>query len=334
MALNLKEFISTLEVKAPLSSDNLIIFPLVCPQQAPSPTGEPFSYLLLEEALASSSFEIGEVNEAGDVNTVVITNLTGLPVLILDGEEILGAKQNRMVNATTLVAAGLKTHVPVSCVERGRWRFVSEKFDRSGSFGYSTLRRQKSEQVYFSLCANQTYSADQGAIWNEIDRKQATMGSRSDTDALHDVYDNLEDEIAIIVSTLKSTPGQCGHLVFINNRFACLDLFDQPDTLQKLWPKLVKSYAVEGLEAKREKADSGQPDPAAILSAIADSDCIAYPSVGLGRDLRLTGGGIIGAGLAVDDRIVHLSIFEKVEEGSDTNQGRIFRPAYRRRNLD
>lgn len=39
-------------------------------------------------------------------------------VLILDGEEILGAKQNRMVNATILIAAHTKVKVPVSCVER------------------------------------------------------------------------------------------------------------------------------------------------------------------------------------------------------------------------
>ena len=92
MTLNLKEFISTLEVGAPLLSDNLAIYPLACPQQAPSKAAEPFTYLLLEEALTCGNFEIGEVNEEGDVNTVVITNMTGLPVLILDGEEILGAK--------------------------------------------------------------------------------------------------------------------------------------------------------------------------------------------------------------------------------------------------
>ena len=330
MALNLKDYISGLGVGEPLSCDNLTVFPLACPQ---TPEEEPFSYLLLEEALNLHTFEIGEVSEAGDVNAVIITNMTGVPVLILDGEEILGAKQNRMVNATTLVDAGKKTKVPVSCVERGRWRYSSEKFDRSGSFGYSTLRRQKSEQVFCSLQANRSYAADQGAIWEEIDRKQASAGSRSATDALHDLYDNLDDEIGKIVENLEAAEDQCGHIVFINNRFACLDLFDQPATLHKLWPKLVKSYAVEALEAKSKKAASSEPEPAAVLSAAANSDCIAFPSVGLGRDLRLTGSGIIGAGLALDDRVIHLSVFERGRDEGENSRGRIYRPSQRRRNL-
>ena len=40
--------------------------------------------------------------------------MTDRPVFILDGEEITEAKQNRMVNATILVAAERKTAVPVS----------------------------------------------------------------------------------------------------------------------------------------------------------------------------------------------------------------------------
>jgi hypothetical protein len=37
-------------------------------------------------------------------------------VLILDGEELVGTKQNRIVNTTILVAAGCEIVIPVSCV--------------------------------------------------------------------------------------------------------------------------------------------------------------------------------------------------------------------------
>ncbi len=143
-----------------------------------------FPYLLLEEALEMGHIEVKELTQEGDVNTIIITNNAAEPVLILYGEEILGAKQNRMVNATILLYPQKKTEVPVSCVERGRWRYSSPVFDKAGNFGYNTLRRQKAEQVSHSLKYSQSYAADQGAIWQEIDRKQASMGTSSPTDAL------------------------------------------------------------------------------------------------------------------------------------------------------
>ena len=42
-------------------------------------------------------------------------------VLLYDGEELVGAKQNRILNVTVLVGAGATLPIPVSCVEQGRW---------------------------------------------------------------------------------------------------------------------------------------------------------------------------------------------------------------------
>ncbi len=329
MALNLKQYISGIKAAEPLSAENLTIFPLTFEKEE----AKPFSYLLLDEALQAGRFDIGEISDAGNVNTVMVSNRSGQPVLILDGEEIVGAKQNRMVNASMLIPGDTELEIPVSCVERGRWHLNTAKFSRSATFGYSTLRRQKAEQVAYSLRENQCFAADQGAIWNEIDRKQASSGIHSETDALHDLYVNMDDKINDITAQLKVAENQYGCLVFINNRFACLDLFDQPQTLSKLWTKLVKSYAVEALEAKNDKKASARPDPDKIIEAVANSDCIAYPSVGLGRDLRLTGTNIIGAGLALDERIIHLSVFEKDPHEQNEVNSRISRPTHRRRNL-
>jgi len=47
-------------------------------------------------------------------------------VLFVEGQELRGAKQNRVLNASVLIAAHTKTVIPVSCVEQGRWRYVSK----------------------------------------------------------------------------------------------------------------------------------------------------------------------------------------------------------------
>ena len=85
-------------------------------------------YLVLDEALASGLVEITEVSEQGSVPELKFINRGPKPVLIVDGEELLGAKQNRIVNLTILVAANSELTIPVSCVEAGRWRSRSRAF--------------------------------------------------------------------------------------------------------------------------------------------------------------------------------------------------------------
>jgi hypothetical protein len=115
MTVTINNFSAQIEVGQSQTSGKLTLYHLFT-AAAKEGEGPPRSYLLLADALDSGTFQIGEISESGSVNTVLITNMTGQPVLFLDGEEILGAKQNRMVNATILVAAGKQTAIPVSCV--------------------------------------------------------------------------------------------------------------------------------------------------------------------------------------------------------------------------
>jgi len=45
------------------------------------------------------------------------------PILLLDGEELVGAKQNRVLNTTILLREKAETNIQVSCVEQGRWSY-------------------------------------------------------------------------------------------------------------------------------------------------------------------------------------------------------------------
>lgn len=328
MAATLKNLAAQVEVREPVSSGRLTLYPLFEIDASTEPRS--INYLLLEEALDSGLLEIGEVCESGDVNTVVINNMTGKPVLIIDGEEILGAKQNRMVNATILVAAAQKVEIPVSCVERGRWNYTSEKFSKSDTIAYSSLRRQKAAQVSMNLAAEQGFASDQGAIWAEIDRTQEHMRTNAPTGALHETYRQKDEELNHMVEDLQLYPGQVGIAAYISNRFICLDLFDKAATLEKLWPRLLRSYALDALASTDSRLDAPLPEAAEVIGKIDNSTYLTYPSVGLGLDLRFSSPDIIGAGLVADDQLVHLSVFSAAE--SD-RQGGISSPRRRKRNL-
>src|SRR5262245_51902255 len=67
-----------------------------------------FIYRVLDDALATGQFHVTEVSDGGVVPRLLVLNETDSPVLLLDGEELVGAKQNRVVNLSLMVAARSK----------------------------------------------------------------------------------------------------------------------------------------------------------------------------------------------------------------------------------
>ncbi|MFQ6107780.1 MAG: ARPP-1 family domain-containing protein [Thermoplasmata archaeon] len=123
-------------------------------------------YVLLSDALESGQVEITEVSEGGAVPVVRVTNRDSKPVLMIDGEELVGCKQNRMLNSTILVPARSTIDVPVSCIERSRWNYTSGRF-RNGVMPPTTLLGMKAKQVASELRARGAHDSDQSAgEWN------------------------------------------------------------------------------------------------------------------------------------------------------------------------
>ncbi len=111
-----RELLNTLTIGQPTHHHNLTFFPLLWPE-----THKP-SYTLLSTAIERGEAVVEEINESGSVPNLGVTNRCKRPLLIPEGEILIGAKQNRVINVTVLVAAGGKFVLPVSCVEAGRWR--------------------------------------------------------------------------------------------------------------------------------------------------------------------------------------------------------------------
>ena len=91
---NLASRISIGEVQA---FRNLAVVPLL------DPSREPAGYLALDEALRLGQTEITEISDAGSVPQLELRNRGPEEVFLLDGEELIGAKQNRILNLSILV---------------------------------------------------------------------------------------------------------------------------------------------------------------------------------------------------------------------------------------
>ena len=95
----IESYLEQVKVGRKQSYKNLAMFPLLSTYSAP------LDYLILDEALAEGLIEVVEVDEGGSVPELKVINKTPKMSLILDGEELVGAKQNRIVNTTILIQA-------------------------------------------------------------------------------------------------------------------------------------------------------------------------------------------------------------------------------------
>jgi hypothetical protein len=118
---------------------------------------------IFQYSCLSISFFVTEVNDHGAVPHLKPHNKSPPMVLILDGGELVGAKQNRIVNTTILIAGNATVVIPVSCVEQGRWAYNTPQFYSQERIMPSRMRARKSEQIHRSVRAHGEYQADQSA---------------------------------------------------------------------------------------------------------------------------------------------------------------------------
>jgi hypothetical protein len=281
-------------------------------------------YLTLDEALAERSVHIVEVSEGGHVPELKIVNEGERAVLLLDGEELLGAKQNRVINLTMMAPAHQTCVIPVSCVESGRWRRVSPGFAAAPRAQFAEGRAARMRQVTSSMLTSGSRTSDQRDVWNLIADKSARLGAVSDTSAMSAMFDAYRAPVEEFVAAFTPAEGQVGGVFFVNGRAAGLELFDAPRTWRTLAPKLLRSYALDALD---EPGDPVQSDPAAeattLINALTSSQTSTFPAVGEGEDVRFNGAGVLGAALVVCGKAIHVSAFSMKWTGeSNTKKGR------------
>jgi len=287
-----------------LEFENLTVFPLV-DDGLRRPT-----YLTLDEAIAGGLVEIGEVSEGGSVPHIQVRNKAQQPVLLVDGEELVGAKQNRIVNLTIMVPALQTLVIPVSCVEAGRWRHDATGFAAAPRAQYAKARGEKMRDVTASLSREGSRHADQRAIWEDIAAKSLRLQAASETGAMSAIFERHAAPIEAYANAITAVDRQVGAVFAIGGTVMGLDLFDSAETLRKVLPKIVRSYAADAIEGgRREVRWPSDSRVAAFLEAVSAAETRSFPAVGAGVDVRFESSHVTGGALAVDDALVHLAAF-------------------------
>lgn len=279
----------------------------------------PMDCITLDEALFRGDFEVTEISDAGRVPELRVANDGDTRVLLMDGEELVGAKQNRIVNLTILVPARATVVIPVSCVEAGRWHRQSRGFAASRYAQYPRARAYKVAQVTQSLASVGVPRSDQQWIWNDIALKSARLSASSRTAAMSSIFDTHQRSIDAHMKAFPRATGQCGAVFLIDRVPVGLELFDSEAIFTSLFPKVLRSYALDAIDTPRASvsAEVGADDVKSValnfirtVAAAAETKSQPFPTVGLGQTVRVTDDHLAAAALVAEERVVHLAAFE------------------------
>jgi len=303
--VDLKPFLDGLELGPPAHHRNLTLIPLLAREKAALEKAGKVP-VLLSEALAAGRARVEEVSEGGSVASLAVVNAGAEPILVPEGEILVGAKQNRVVNLTVLVAPGGRFVLPVSCVERGRWSYLSRHF-AAGAWASPRVRRRKHEAL-FAERAGARVSA-QSVVWAAVDEELTAHAVASPTASFVDGFEAARRRNGAYRRRLKLPAGACGVIAGKGEQVLGIDLFAAPESLAALWERLSEAYFAEAA-VEEESAPPTPPEKAReFLAAVAGAARRDPERPGLGEGFDVSSPALAGSGLLWEGTLCHLAAF-------------------------
>ncbi|MCO5316696.1 MAG: hypothetical protein M9938_11135 [Solirubrobacterales bacterium] len=323
---------SSLTVGEPSSSGPLTVLPVF--------GSEPRQEYISLKAAIGRGLTVKELTGGASVRDLVIDNPGRSAVLVFEGEEVLGAQQNRTFDTSVLIAAGSRQVVPVSCVEAGRWDGSrhGEMFSSAPQAAHPELRRDKVRQSSRSRSAGGETRADQSAVWQHVAKRSMELGVASPTGSLNDAYESRRDRLREIVAGIDPAEGQIGMIAVAGGEVSAFDLVSRPEVMADLHGALLQGYAFDALVAGESGAELDADAAGEFLTRTLATRILERDGVGLGRDFRFESPDLVGAGLVTGEELVQLSAFPAAAEsqtgagqGTHAPRTRIRRPSRRRK---
>jgi hypothetical protein len=265
----------------------------------------------INELLETKEIEISEVSTSGNVNSIIVDNMSKFYLFLMDGDILRGAKQNRILNTTVLVAPEKKLEIPVSCVERGRWSNRSFRFDKSDHTVSPDFRAIKSSLVNDNFKKNKKHYADQAHIWAKIENDLYHKKLQSETRDYESIY--LNDK-KLFKNQFPLSQDANGIAVFYGNSLLNADIFGNESLYQKYFDRILDAASVYldktikfSPSDEQIAVDNFYKDMYFAEESIVDSG----NGVGEGIEKRFENKNTCGFELTYNNCLIHYTLFNK-----------------------
>lgn len=277
------------------------------------PENNKIDLMSLEIGLDLGLVEISEINEGGNVGEVKVINKAVTPLLLLDGEEIIGSKQNRIVNTTIIIPAKSEKNIPVSCTEAGRWKYNTTKFHYSNHMATSRVRRDKLNSVSNSLRTSKSFRSNQSEVWKNIEKTERDLRLNNQTSALHDSYTKKSSDIDKYKKSFRLHDNQNGLIVYINGKLVGFEIIYNSGRYKEYHNKLIESYILDAITKQNEEYTNVDFNKDNFTNIIKELKYEKFDSVGLGYDYRLENDDLTGSAMVYENNLINASFFNKIE---------------------
>ncbi|MDA8407895.1 MAG: hypothetical protein M0T73_13710 [Deltaproteobacteria bacterium] len=265
MMAHMKDFFNEIKVGAKQNHRNMTLYCLLSADEAP------VDFITLDNALATGALSITEISEGGSGPELKVSNKSDQKILLLDGEELVGAKQNTVMNTTILISPKSETVIPVWCVEQVVvWDEIEKKYDRMAEAPSPTMAMADLYESHRDATAS--YLPAFRPVFNQVGIIVFIDGAVAGIEILNKFQSFRE-----IYSKLVSS--------YVMDALETTDLEIKPNH-----------------HSLRAKASS-------LLEAVHHATIEERQSVALGNDLRLQSERFMGSGLEFEGQIIQLSIF-------------------------
>jgi hypothetical protein len=294
----LARYLDHLDVRRALVYGRLAVYPLVL-RRDNMLQGR---WWTLDPAIAKGVLLVYERDGGGTVPLVVMENRSRNDyVFVMAGEVISGGKQTRTVRQDILLAPGQRIDVPVLCVEQHRW---------AGKAGFAPAQALVPQSIQKEM----RKGAGQGAVWGEVARHNADLGTESATGSLEEGLKAapVRRELDAVRRTIvPEVPRDCVGFIFADRyagRGLGAEFFGRSDLALALLPKLIDAYAVDFVvKFKGDRGPWTMPDSVAaqFLSHIRHAGSYRGETPGSGAGIRMRSAGLVGDGVSLGEAIVH-----------------------------
>ena len=299
-------------------------------------------YLTLKRGIISGIVEITEC-EMSTVGTVLARNNGNIPLVLIDGDEIVGAKQNRIMNRSLIIPPHSTMHVSVSCTEQGRWHYGRnrreyinlnrdhdfnedlkeenlEHFEVSDFAADFSTRMRKSEDLFEKRDCQST-------VWDSISDLENKTLFKSSTSALHDNFENHRSRQNEYLKHFNIEFGQSGAIFIINGQIKGLELFANPSIYHDYHEKIFRTYIMEAMvsDCKFNSSDISFNELEAFLREISKAEFRYSKEKGIGKHMNFANRYGTGSVLIDGGNLVHINYFNSLNPKVNRSSSRRYR---------
>jgi ARG/rhodanese/phosphatase superfamily protein len=233
--------------------------------------------LTLEEALEQKKVI---VHETKNVNELSIENVSDREVFIQAGDLVKGGQQDRTI-ANDMILAAKSGKVPLNsfCVESGRWQ-------QRGGEDAAKFGSAKEQIANKDLKIAARRAMRQKEVWQEVEKAQTKLSKNLNTDVKaaqsatsyqltlehKKLREAVDAHVKKLSGTIEGKDDVIGYVFAVNGKLNSADVYASHALFVKLWPKLLRSTAVEAVSELQKDKKFESVTAEQVQAFLADAD--------------------------------------------------------------